>query len=132
MRRRGARVNRAWCADAGWDKRRAVTPEQRLDTFRRFVERSPDDPFARYSLAMGYRSLGRSEEAACEFQELARRQPDYVPTYLMLGQVLEAMGRRPEAARAYQDGLAAARRAGNDHAASELGQALENLRAQGA
>jgi hypothetical protein len=28
-----------------------VTPEQRLETFRKLVEKSPDDPFTRYSLA---------------------------------------------------------------------------------
>jgi predicted Zn-dependent protease len=109
-----------------------VTPEQRLDAFRKLVEKSPDDAFARYSLAMSYRSLGRSDEAAREFLDLSRRAPDYVPTYLMLGQVLETLGRRAEAARAYEDGLAAARRSGNDHAASELGQARENLRTHGA
>jgi len=105
-----------------------VTPEQRLETFRKFVERSPDDAFARYSLAMGLRAAGRHQEAAGEFAELARRQPDYVPTYLMWGQVLEGLGRRDQALRAYQDGAAAARKAGNDHALSELTQALEALK----
>jgi predicted Zn-dependent protease len=109
-----------------------VTPEQRLQTFLKFVEKSPEDPFARYSLAMGYRSLGRGQEAAREFDELRRRRPEYVPTYLMLGQVLESLGRPGEAAAAYEDGIAAATRAGNDHALSELGQALEALRGQGA
>ena len=108
-----------------------MTPEQRLETFRRLVEKSPDDAFARYSLAMGLRSLGRNEEAANELGELARRKPDYVPTYLMLGQVLEALARRRQAALAYEQGLLAAGRARNDHAASELGRALDALRAQG-
>jgi len=109
-----------------------VTPEQRLETFRRFVERSPEDPFARYSLAMSYRSLGLGLEAAREFEELRRRQPDYVPTYLMLGQVLESLGRPGDAAAAYEDGIAAATRARDDHARGELGQALEALKSQGA
>jgi len=108
-----------------------VTPEQRLETFRKLVEKSPDDAFARYSLAMGLRSAGKAEEAAAEFRELSRRTPEYVPTYLMLGQVLEALGRRREAARAYEDGLLAAGRARNDHAASELGRAIDALKAQG-
>lgn len=105
-----------------------MTPEQRLVAFRKFVERSPDDPFARYSLAMGLRAAGHDAEAAGEFAELARRAPDYVPTYLMWGQVLEKLGRREQAARAYQDGVAAARAARNDHALSELSQALEALK----
>lgn len=105
-----------------------MTPEQRLEAFRKLVEKSPDDPFARYSLAMGFRAAGRPEEAAREFAELSRRAPHYVPTYLMLGQVLEALGRADEAALAYEQGMAAARNAGNGHALSEIGQALEALR----
>jgi predicted Zn-dependent protease len=105
-----------------------VTPEQRLLAFRRLVEKSPGDAFARYSLAMALRSAGRHEDAAGEFAELARRQPDYVPTYLMWGQVLEGLGRKGEAQRAYQDGADAAREARNDHALSELTQAAEALK----
>lgn len=109
-----------------------VTPEQRVETFRRMVEQRPDEPFARYSLAMSLRAAGRAEEAAREFEELARRRPDYVPTYLMLGQVLEGLGRARDAADAYERGIAAADHANDTHARSELGQALEVLRAQGA
>src|SRR5512134_791823 len=108
-----------------------VTPEQRLEIFRRMVAERPDEPFARYSLAMALRSLGRLEDAAGEFAELVGRRPEYVPTYLMHGQVLEALGRRAEAARAYEDGIAAAGRASNEHARTELEQALEVLRARG-
>jgi predicted Zn-dependent protease len=108
-----------------------MTPEQRLEAFKQFVAKSPDDAFARYSLALSYRSLGKKEEAARELQELGRRNPQYVPTWLMLGQVLEELGRREEAAGAYQNGIEVATRAGNEHAKGELGQALEALRAQG-
>lgn len=91
----------------------------------------PDEPFARYSLAMAHRAAGDDAQAAREFEELVRRRPDYVPTYLMQGQVLEALGRRADAARAYEQGVAAARRAANEHARSELQQALDVLRARG-
>jgi predicted Zn-dependent protease len=108
-----------------------MTPEQRLEAFQRFVEKSPDDPFARYSLAMALRGRGRAEEALAQFGELARRRPDYVPTYLMLGQVLEAVGRDADAARAYGDGIAAAARANDSHARTELEQALAHVRGRG-
>lgn len=108
-----------------------VTPEQRHDAFRRMVEQRPDDPFARYSLAMSHRALGRPEQAVGEFEELLRRNPDYVPSYLMLGQVLEGMGRAADAARIYERGIAEASRSGQEHARGELAQALDVLRAQG-
>ena len=108
-----------------------MTPEQRLAAIRLFVERSPDDPFPRYSLAMALRAAGRAEEAVAEFRELARRKPDYVPTYLMLGQVLEAEGRDAEAAKAYEDGIATATRMNDAHARGELTEALDRARARG-
>ncbi len=107
-----------------------MTPEKRLEALRKLVEQRPDDPFARYSLAMTLRTAGRSEEAVEVFRELARLEPDYVPTYLMLGQALEALGRSEEAARVYEDGAAAASRAREDHARQKLAEALASLKAQ--
>ena len=107
-----------------------MTPEERLAAFRQFVEKSPGDPFARYSLAMQLRAMGRMADAAAELREVARRSPDYVPAYLILGQALEALGETAEAARAYEAGVAAANRAGNHHARSELGNALDSLTAR--
>src|SRR5919206_2711846 len=101
-----------------------MTPEQRVEAFRRMVEQRPDEPFARYSLAMSLRAAGRGEDAAREFEELARRKPAYVPTYLMLGQVLEALGRAADAAAAYERGLPPAAPANDPHARGGRGQAL--------
>jgi predicted Zn-dependent protease len=109
-----------------------MTPEQRLEAFRKFVEKSPDDAFARYSLAMALRSAGRVDDAVAEFREVARRAPDYVPTYLMLGQALEAVQKDAEAAKAYEDGIAQASRKQDGHARSELESALDAVRARGA
>ncbi len=108
-----------------------MTPEQRLAQLQKFLEQKPDDAFARYAFAMGLRSMGRQEEAVREFEELVRRAPEYVPSYLMLGQVLEALSRREEAARAYQAGVTAAVRAHDEHARGELSQALDALRTEG-
>jgi predicted Zn-dependent protease len=109
-----------------------MTPEQRIQAFRAFVAKSPDDPFARYSLAMALRSAGQAADAAAEFAEIRRRRPDYVPAYLMAGQTLEALGRDADAAQAYEEGIAAAARANDQHARDELGQALAAVRARGA
>ncbi len=109
-----------------------MTPEQRVAAFRKMVEQRPQEPFARYSLALALRSLGQIEEAARQLQELELQSPGYVPTYLMLGQILEALGRSEEGKSAYRRGTEAATQANDEHARSELGQALERLQAQGA
>jgi predicted Zn-dependent protease len=90
-----------------------MTPEQRLAAFRSHVAQRPDDPFARYSLAMALRSAGDLMGAIAEFRELVRRAPDYVPSYLMLGQALEQSGQAEDALRAFEEGVSAARRKGD-------------------
>ena len=107
-----------------------MSEEQRLEAFRKFVQARPDDPFTRYALAMHLRSMGRLAEAVEAFTELITRAPDYIPTWLMLGQALEAAGKDGEAARAYQDGMAAATRRQDLHARGELEAALEALRSR--
>lgn len=107
-----------------------MTPEQRLAAIRIQLDRRPEDPFARYALAMALRSTGDLPAAVEEFRELARRVPDYVPTYLMLGQVLEARGDDAGALEAYEAGRDAARRRGEGHAERELAAASELVRAR--
>jgi predicted Zn-dependent protease len=107
-----------------------MTPEQRLAAVRTQLEKRPDDPFVRYALAMALRSGGDVAAAVAEFRELARRTPDYVPTYLMLGQVLETLGEDAAALEAYEAGRAAAQRRGDGHADRELAAAAESLRAR--
>jgi Flp pilus assembly protein TadD len=108
-----------------------MTPEQRLAAVRSQLEKRPDDPFTRYALAMALRSAGDLSQAVAEFRELARRSPDYVPTYLMLGQTLAQAGDGAGALEAYGVGAGAARRRGDGHAERELTAAAEELRAQG-
>ncbi len=85
------------------------------------------DPFAWYGLAMEYRSLSRHDEALAAFEALRERAPDYVPMYLMCGQMLQAMGRPSDARSWLSRGLEAARAKGDAHAAGELEGALGTL-----
>jgi tetratricopeptide (TPR) repeat protein len=85
------------------------------------------DPFAWYGLAMEYRALSRRDEALAAFEALRARSPDYVPMYLMCGQMLETMGRIEDARAWLSQGIQAAREKGNEHAASELAAALATL-----
>ena len=107
-----------------------VTAEQRLEAFRKFVERSPDDPFARYSLAMGHRGAGQLEEAIRVFEELAagsRATCRRISCGARRWRCRTAAPRRPGCTTG-----ASARpsRRGNDHALSELRQARAALDAR--
>jgi tetratricopeptide (TPR) repeat protein len=101
----------------------------RIATFKSFIARSPADPFPRYGLAMEHKGRGELSEAWGVFSELLERFADYVPTYLMAGGTLVALGRRDEAAEVYRRGVEVAARRGDSHARGELEAALGELAA---
>jgi hypothetical protein len=86
-----------------------------------------DDPMPWYALAMEYRALGRHDEALQTFTTLRARKPEYVPMYLMCGQMLEGLGRADDARAWLEAGVAAARQKGDAHALGELEGALAAL-----
>jgi tetratricopeptide (TPR) repeat protein len=99
----------------------------RVAAFKAFIERSPDDPFPRYGLAMEYCNQGRKDDARQAFEQLMERFPDYVPAYLMAGGNLAELGDGATAAAVYRRGIEAATRAGDAHARGELEAALAQL-----
>jgi predicted Zn-dependent protease len=99
----------------------------RLDALRKFIEQTPNDPFPRYGLAMELKNLGQLAEAASAFAELEARFPDYVPQYLMHGNLLCELKRRDEARAVLVRGATAAEKARNSHALGEIRGALEAL-----
>jgi tetratricopeptide (TPR) repeat protein len=88
---------------------------------------NPADSFARYGLAMEHLSQGNTEAALAEFSATTTHNPDYVPAYQMSGQTLAKLHRNEEAIARLQDGLAAAGRTQNTHAASEMQALLDEL-----
>ena len=99
----------------------------RLDALRQFVQRTPDDPFPRYGLAMELVNRGELEEACRVFQHLVDKMPDYVPSYLMYGNTLARRGERARAAEVYRSGAAVSMRRGDAHAHGEIQAALAEL-----
>jgi tetratricopeptide (TPR) repeat protein len=99
----------------------------RIATFKTFIERNPRDPFPRYGLAMEHKTRGELDLAMAAFQELLDQFADYVPTYLMAGGTLAALGRQPEAADVYRRGIAVAGQRGDQHARRELESALAEI-----
>jgi tetratricopeptide (TPR) repeat protein len=87
----------------------------------------PGDAFARYGLAMAYGAEGRHDEALAQFAETIRHNPDYVPAYQMSAQTLLKLGRSDEAVTRLREGLTAAGRPGNAHAASEMQGMLDEI-----
>lgn len=87
----------------------------------------PTDAFTRYGLAMAYAADGRNDDALREFATTIEHNPDYVPAFQISAQTLIKLGRTDEARRRLNDGLAAAARTNNAHAASEMQAMLDDL-----
>lgn len=99
----------------------------RVATFKTFISQKPGDPFPRYGLAMEYKGTGRLAEAWETFRELLELFPDYVPSYLMAGGTLVALGETEKAREIFQRGIETAGRKGDLHARKELESALAEI-----
>ena len=90
---------------------------------------NPSDSFARYGLAMEHLNQGNTDAALNEFATTTEHNPDYVPAYQMSGQTLAKLNRVEDAKARLRNGLEAARRTSNQHAASEMQALLDELEA---
>jgi tetratricopeptide (TPR) repeat protein len=100
---------------------------KRLSLFDKLVADGSADPFHYYARAMELRSLGRAAEALAGFRDVCGRFPDYVPSYLMAAQLAQELGELPQAREHASAGVEAAKRAGNEHALSELTALLDGM-----
>ncbi len=99
---------------------------KRLAYLEKITSEGSADPFAWYGLALEYKTLGRIDDALRTFEALRAKNPDYVPMYLMCGQMLADAGR--EGARGWLEaGIVAARAKKDSHALGELESALDAL-----
>ena len=87
----------------------------------------PTNAFARYGLGMEHLSQQEPDAALAEFARVIEHNPDYVPAYQMSAQTLAKLHRSEEAVTILQQGLGAAARTGNRHAASEMQGLLDEL-----
>ena len=87
----------------------------------------PSNAFARYGLGMEHLSQQQPDAALAEFAKVIEHNADYVPAYQMAAQTLAKSNRSDEAITLLQQGLAAAARTGNAHAASEMQGLLDEL-----
>jgi predicted Zn-dependent protease len=91
------------------------------------LAQQPGDAFARYGLAMAYAADGDAPTALAEFDLLLKEHPDYTAGYFMAAQTLVKADRPAEAQIRLREGIASARRTGNQHALNEMQQLLDEL-----
>jgi tetratricopeptide (TPR) repeat protein len=99
----------------------------RLAQLEKLLEREPTDPFLLYGVAMEHKKAGRTADAIEFFDRTIAADAGYCYAFYQLGQTYEQMGDVARAKKAYEDGIAAARVKGDDHALSEIEGALSML-----
>lgn len=100
---------------------------KRLAYLEKVTAEGSKDSFAWYALANEYSSVGRPDDAIRTFEKLRDLDPTYVPQYLICGQLLVNLKRNDEARTWLEQGVAAANKAGNNHALSEIQNVLATL-----
>jgi Tfp pilus assembly protein PilF len=99
----------------------------RRQVLEEFVQKSPGDAFSRYGLAMECMSTGDAAAAILNFDLLLKQNADYIPAYLMYGQLLVRESRPDEAKQMLTTGIAAANKKGDQHAVSEMETLLAEI-----
>ena len=94
---------------------------------RRLLEKTPGDPFLVYGLGMEFKKVGDAARAIEHFKKTIELDPAYAYAYYQMGQVLESIGDAEAAKRTYRDGIEAATKKGDAHAAGEIEAALSML-----
>jgi predicted Zn-dependent protease len=100
---------------------------ERISTLNEILSQDPNNAFARYGLAMELANSGQREQALAEFSKLLSENPDYAAGYFMAAQTLVKVDRTDEAKAMLQNGIAAAQRKGDSHAASEMQGMLDEI-----
>ena len=99
----------------------------RINKILDFLKASPADCFLNHALALEYVKLGDEVNARKYFEANLLNDPSYVATYYHLGKLLERIVQTDEALKIYEEGMARAKAAKDQHSYNELQAAYEDL-----
>lgn len=99
----------------------------RIAYFSDLVAEAPDEPRARYGLAVALRQAERWDEAVAQYRAYLDLAQDEGAAYGHLAECLAALGQPNSAADAYLAGIDAALSHGHNGLADDFQQAMEAL-----
>lgn len=97
---------------------------ERMQKLTQMLEKSPNDPFLAYGLAMEHKNAGDNPRAVEWFGRVIQLDPGYCYAYHQRGLAHEAAGDLEAARQSYRQGIEAARGKGDHHAAGEIAASL--------
>ena len=99
----------------------------RIEKLKAFLLQSPADCFLNHALALEYIKEEDEVSARRYFEINLANDPAYVAPYYHLGKLLERAGDNEQALKIYENGMAQAKAAKDNHSYSELQGAYEEL-----
>ncbi|MEQ8707095.1 MAG: tetratricopeptide repeat protein [Phaeodactylibacter sp.] len=101
--------------------------DTRLKQLKALLKEDPGSSFIQFAIAKEYEKYEQWAQACTAYETLTTNDPDYVGTYYHLGKLYEKLNRPADAFQTYKTGMEAAKRAGDQHALSELAGAKLTL-----
>jgi tetratricopeptide (TPR) repeat protein len=102
-------------------------PSERMQQLQRMLERTPNDPFLLYGVALEFKKAKDPQQALAYLNKTIEVDPGYCYAYFQQGQVYETLGDISAAKKSYLEGIDAAGKKGDAHARSELEGALSMI-----
>lgn len=98
-----------------------------IEQLEKLLAADPADPFVLYGLAQEHAKRGEHARAIEFYDRCLAADPHYCYAYFHKARTQESAGRKAEAVSTLKAGLAAARRASDQHALSEIQGYLDEL-----
>lgn len=101
--------------------------EERIQKFKKLLEKNPANPLIHYSLANEYFKLNRYEETIETINTYLKLKDDEGAAYRILGHCYTELGMPDQAKGSYEKGIQAASRHGHPDMAEEFRDYIESL-----
>ena len=99
----------------------------RLPQLQQLLEKSPNDTFLLYAIAMEHKKMGDTRDSLAYFDKVIHVDSGYISAYHQKGLLLESAGDAEGAKAAYHQGMEAAQKKGDLHARDEIAALLKML-----
>ena len=99
----------------------------RIHKIQQLLEKEPDDAFLNFGLAMEFIKEGNTESAIEAFDRVLTLDPSYSAAHYHKGNTLLGLGRLEEAKTVLEQGVAAAKAAGDSHTQGEMQELLDGI-----
>jgi tetratricopeptide (TPR) repeat protein len=100
---------------------------ERMEKLRAMLEKDGGDPFLLFAMGMEHKKLRQTAEAVDWFRKTLAKDPGYCVAYHQAALAYEDAGEIEQAKQLYREGIAVARKKGDEHAAGEMEAALSMI-----